>query len=82
MTHFKQLLFSTLIIGAAACSAKTPSGASQAPQFDGAAMDALLSGAVERGEVIGVQALVFDDGQTVYRKSFSQNMPRKAARSR
>lgn len=33
-------------------------------------MDSLLSGAVARGEVIGVQALVFDEGQTVYRGSF------------
>ena len=33
-------------------------------------MDTLLSGAVERGEVIGVQALVFDDGKTVYKNQF------------
>ena len=33
-------------------------------------MDELLSRAVENGEVIGVQALVFDEGQTVYRNSF------------
>ena len=33
-------------------------------------MDALLSGAVDRGDVIGVQALVFDEGKVVYRNQF------------
>ncbi len=33
-------------------------------------MDNLLSSAVARGDVIGVQALVFDEGHTVYRNSF------------
>ena len=33
-------------------------------------MDNLLSGAVQRGEVIGVQALVFDNGKTVYQNQF------------
>ena len=40
------------------------------PEFDKAAMDALLSGAVERGEVVGVAATVFDEGQTVYTGAF------------
>jgi len=76
MTHFKSWLLSTLILGAAACSpgadiaSDTPSETAQTTAFDTAAMDALLSGAVERGEVIGVQALVFDEGKTVYRNSF------------
>ena len=59
-------------MGVAACSSGadiTPEVKS-APSFDTAAMDALLSGAVERGEIIGVQALVFDEGETVYRNSF------------
>jgi len=34
--------------------------------FDTAAMDRLLGSAVENGDVIGVSALVFDDGETVY----------------
>ena len=38
--------------------------------FDAAAMDALLSGAVENGEVIGVSALVFDEGEVVYENAF------------
>lgn len=71
MKHFHTLLLSSaLMVGAAACSpassditaAETP-----APTFDIAAMDTMLSKAVESGEVIGVQALVFDEGQTVYR---------------
>ncbi|MGB6231477.1 MAG: serine hydrolase domain-containing protein [Litorimonas sp.] len=40
------------------------------PTFDAAAMDAILSGAVERGEVIGVSALVFDEGEVVYQGAF------------
>lgn len=72
MTHFKTLLLSTLIMGVSACSsgADAPAETLDVPAFDTAAMDALLSGAVERGEIIGVQALVFDEGQTVYRNSF------------
>lgn len=42
----------------------------QAPSFDVAAMDALLSTAVSDGNVIGVSALVFDEGQTVYQGAF------------
>lgn len=45
-------------------------GCSQAPDFDTAAMDTLLSSAVEVGDVIGVQALVFDEGQVVYRNQY------------
>lgn len=37
-----------------------------APSFDVAAMDAFLSGAVDDGTVIGVSALVFDEGEVVY----------------
>lgn len=42
----------------------------EAPAFDRAAMDALLSDAVETGDVIGVSALVFDEGEVVYRNAF------------
>ncbi|MGB0908209.1 MAG: serine hydrolase domain-containing protein [Maricaulaceae bacterium] len=42
----------------------------EAPTFDKAAMDTLLSGAVENGEVLGVSALIFDEGQTVYTGTF------------
>lgn len=38
--------------------------------FDTVAMDALLSSAVENGDVPGASALVFDDGQIVYQKAF------------
>lgn len=40
------------------------------PTFDTAAMDSLLSSAVENGDVIGVSALVFDEGETVYTGAF------------
>lgn len=46
------------------------SGQNAAPTFDTVGMDALLSDAVAQGEVIGVSALVFDEGQTVYRGAF------------
>ncbi|MEP4052502.1 MAG: serine hydrolase domain-containing protein [Litorimonas sp.] len=72
MTYLKTLLASTLILGLSACSSGADETADPvtAPSFDVAAMDSLLSSAVESGDVIGVQALVFDDGQTVYRNSF------------
>ncbi len=38
--------------------------------FDTAAMDNLLSAAVENGDVPGVSALIYDDGQVVYQKAF------------
>ena len=38
--------------------------------FDTAAMDALLSAAVDNGDVPGASALVFDDGQVVYKNAF------------
>lgn len=74
MKHLSTLLLSPFLIGGlAACSpAQTPTQApaqtaTSGPIFDMAAMDAMLSAAVESGEVIGVQALVFDEGKTVYR---------------
>lgn len=72
MTHLKSLLFSALLLGVSACAptidvSEIPDSAAS---FDVAAMDNLLSSAVSRGDVIGVQALVFDEGQTVYRNSF------------
>jgi len=74
MIHLKTLFLSTLVpvfaLGLAACRANTDAPTELAASFDVAAMDDLLSAAVERGEVIGVQALVFDEGQTIYRGSF------------
>ena len=55
----------TLPLLLAACASP-----SSAPSFDAAAMDAVLSGAVERGEVIGVSAVVFDEGREVYKRAF------------
>ena len=62
------LLTSALIIG---CSAQSDDVSERAaPEFDNAAMDSLLSGAVEEGKVIGVSALVYDEGQIVYENAF------------
>ena len=76
MIDFKPLLLSICILGSAACTSEAdvssksadPSKQVAAADFDVLAMDKLLSSAVERGDVLGVQALVFDEGQTVYRK--------------
>ncbi len=59
--------FIALLSGAylTACAADT-----SAPPFDREAMDEMLSSAVESGEVIGVSALVFDEGQVVYQNNF------------
>lgn len=70
MTYLKTLLLSTLVAGAGLGACKEAQPKTSAPRFDVAAMDELLSAAVENGDVIGVQALVFDEGQTVYRNSF------------
>lgn len=62
------LLTTVFIIG---CSAQSSDMAeTTAPDFDSGAMDGLLSGAVEGGEVIGVSALVYDEGQIVYKNAF------------
>jgi CubicO group peptidase (beta-lactamase class C family) len=61
------LLTSALIIG---CSAQSEDVSERAPEFDKAAMDSLLLGAVEEGKVIGVSALVYDEGQIVYENAF------------
>ena len=78
MIDFKPLLLSICILGSAACTSDVdvssntadPSNRVDVADFDVSAMDGLLSSAVERGDVLGVQALVFDEGQTVYRNSF------------
>lgn len=42
------------------------------PEFDKVAMDTLFTQAVATGEIIGVSALVFDEGQVVYKGAFGQ----------
>lgn len=58
----------------AACADEAPPPATadpvSAPAFDRTAMDVLLSSAVSSGDVIGVSALVYDDGEIVYRGAF------------
>ena len=55
----------------AACSADAPEGANYAPPIaDKEIIDATLSGFVERGDVAGVSALVFKDGEEAYFGAF------------
>ncbi len=63
----KKLLLLLSVSFIVSCSAAS---APEAPSFDKAAMDSLLSEAVKSGDVIGVSALVFDEGQTVYTGTF------------
>ncbi len=85
MTHkIKQNLSALLLISAAALNlqacgsdARTSTSASsqtvETPSqssFDTAAMDALLSDSIKTGEHIGVSALVYDEGVTVYEGAF------------
>ena len=66
-------LFTMLTLSGVACSPASdrgPDSKAKASTFDTAAMDTLLGGAVENGELIGVQALVFDEGELVYRGVF------------
>ena len=66
-------LFTMLTLSGVACSPASdrgPDSKAKASTFDKAAMDTLLGGAVENGELIGVQALVFDEGEVVYRGVF------------
>lgn len=66
---FALMLSAAFLMG---CSAANMAVDEAAPvsTFDSAAMDTLLKGAVERGEVIGTSALVFDEGRTVYEDAF------------
>ena len=59
--------FLPAVLFLSACATPAPPAP---PAFDAAAMDAVLAGAVERGEVIGVSALVFDEGREVYEGAF------------
>ena len=67
-------LFTMLTLSGVACSPASDSGPdsikAKVSTFDTAAMDTLLGGAVESGKLIGVQALVFDEGEVVYRGVF------------
>ncbi len=64
------LLLSALLFLGCAAQPDISGPASAVPDFDVAAMDTLLSGAVERGEQVGVSALVFDEGHIVYSGAF------------
>lgn len=46
------------------------SRATQVNQFDQAPLNALLSGVIDKGEMVGVSALVFDEGKIVYQGAF------------
>ena len=61
----KLLLLGALV--AAGCAAQSET---QTPTFDTVAMDALLSDAVSSGAHVGVSALIYDEGKTVYTGAF------------
>lgn len=61
------LLSATLL---SSCGEDTNTADTAAPTFDKAAMDNLLSGAVESGQTVGTSALVFDEGEIVYTGAF------------
>lgn len=63
----KLMMFGAIILAGCATQSKTI-----APDFDKAAMDTLLSEVVSSGTHIGVSALVFDEGETVYTGAFGQ----------
>ena len=66
-------LFTMLTLSGVACSPASdrgPDSKAKASTFDKATMNTLLGGAVESGKLIGVQALVFDEGEVVYRGVF------------
>ena len=66
---FALTLSAILLMGCS--SATTPETQDiSAPAFDTAAMDKLLSEAVNNGDVIGTSALVFNEGHTVYQGTF------------
>jgi CubicO group peptidase (beta-lactamase class C family) len=60
----------SLLLSAAFLVSCTAASQSEQPSFDTEAMDTLLSEAVSSGEVIGVSALVYDEGKTVYKGAF------------
>ena len=62
-------LSALLLMGCTAAETKRSETAS-GPTFDTAAMDRLLSEAVSSGEVIGTSAMVFDEGEIVYKGAF------------
>ena len=79
--HAGLYLYKTLLatIMAAPLMACTPTQ-STASKFDASTMDDFLSNAVTSGEVIGVSALIFKSGQSVYKGAFGlrdreQNKP-------
>ncbi|MEE9346554.1 MAG: serine hydrolase domain-containing protein [Robiginitomaculum sp.] len=63
-TLLSAALCAVLTFGAASCSHET------LPTFNAKAMDDLLKGAIADGQTLGVTALVFDEGQTVYHGAF------------
>lgn len=63
----KLMILSAIILAGCAAVSET-----EAPQFNKAAMDTLLREAVSSGKHVGVSALIFDEGQTVYTGAFGQ----------
>ena len=68
MSQFISILLAATALTLSACNSQP--AAKIETNFDTAAMDALLSQTVTSGEVIGVSALIYDEGQTVYKGAF------------
>lgn len=69
LTLLLSCLSTALMFGACSAAGDKPVEL-KSPKFDKVAMDTLLSTAVEKGDVIGVSALIYDEGQTVYKGVF------------
>jgi len=66
-------LFKSTLLGGALLLSACQSG--PVNDFDVTAMDNLLSEAVTSGAVPGVSAIVYDDGQVVYKNAFGLRAP-------
>lgn len=75
MHRFMKTTFASILLGSAAmtltaCGGADSSTAKTSPSFDTAAMDTLLSEAIATGEHVGVSALIYNEGFTVYNGAF------------
>jgi CubicO group peptidase (beta-lactamase class C family) len=70
MKHFAIALFAALALGACSAQQTTHESADAEPAFNRAPIDTTLRGFVDRGQIAGVEALVFHDGREVYYGAF------------
>lgn len=81
MVKFRHILAVAMLVAATACGGGDRAAGDGTPALvDPARLDALLGGYVERGELVGVSALVFEGGEEAYFGAFGmadreQDMP-------